>query len=79
VERQENSNEEVAIHSLRACRRETAASKEATETKPDPGTIQSVEEHQEIPKEVDPLSNSGMAQEKRRQENWDPKKLWATK
>jgi hypothetical protein len=87
------------------------------ENKPDPGMMQSVEEHQEIPKEeaavmpvkglrkrrrdrnlavgrhqkpkgriqeeIDsrwqkdgPLCNSGMAQEKRRQENWDPGKLW---
>jgi hypothetical protein len=49
VERQKIPNEEVAIHSLRACRSETAASQEATKTEPDPGTMQSVEEHQEIP------------------------------
>jgi hypothetical protein len=51
VERQEISNEEVAIHSLRACRGGTAASQEGTATEPDPGTMQSVEEHQEIPAE----------------------------
>jgi hypothetical protein len=51
VERQKISNEEVSVHSLRACQRETAASKEATETEPDPGTMQSVEEHQEIRQE----------------------------
>jgi hypothetical protein len=51
VERQEISKEEVAIHSLKACRSETAASQEATEveaekTEPDPGMMQSVAEHQ---------------------------------
>jgi hypothetical protein len=50
VKRQKISNEEVAVHSLRACRSETAASQEATETEPDPGMMQSVEGHQEIPK-----------------------------
>jgi hypothetical protein len=56
VERQEISNEEVAIHSLRACRSETAASQEATEadtekTEPARGMMQSVAEHQVAPKE----------------------------
>jgi hypothetical protein len=51
VEQQEIPNEEVAVHSLRTCRRETAASQESTKTEPDPGKMQSVEEHQEIPKE----------------------------
>jgi hypothetical protein len=50
VERQEISNVEVAIHSLRACRSETAASQEAMEadtekTEPDRGLMQSVAEH----------------------------------
>jgi hypothetical protein len=51
VERQEFSNDEVAVHSQRTCRSKTAASQEDTETKPDPGKMQSLEEHQEIPKE----------------------------
>jgi hypothetical protein len=51
VERQKIPNVEVEIHSLKACRGETAASQEATETEPDPGTMQSKEEHQEFPKE----------------------------
>jgi hypothetical protein len=51
VERQKIPNEEVAIHSLRVYRSETGASQEATETELHPGTMQSVEEHQEIPKE----------------------------
>jgi hypothetical protein len=51
VEQQEISNEEVAVHSPRTCRSETAASQEGTKTEPEPGTMQSMEEHQEIPKE----------------------------
>jgi hypothetical protein len=55
VERQEIPNEEVAVHSPRACRSETAVSQEATEantekTEPEPGMMQSIAEHQEIPK-----------------------------
>jgi hypothetical protein len=51
VEQQEIPIEEVAGHSQRTCRSETTPSQESTETKPDPGMMQSVEEHQEIPKE----------------------------
>jgi hypothetical protein len=51
MEQQEIPNEEVAVHSQRTCRSETAASQEATKTEPDPGKMPSVEEHQEIPKE----------------------------
>jgi hypothetical protein len=51
VEQHDIPKEEVAFHSLRTYRSETAPSQEATETKPDPGKMQSVEEHQEIPKE----------------------------
>jgi hypothetical protein len=51
VEQHEIPNEEVAVHSQRTCRSETTPSQEPTETKPDPGMMQSVEEHQEIPKE----------------------------
>jgi hypothetical protein len=43
--------EEVAIHSLRACRSEKAASQEVTETEPDTGMMQSVAQHQVVPKE----------------------------
>jgi hypothetical protein len=45
LERHEIPNEEVAVQSQKTCRSETAASQEATETEPDPGTMQSVEEH----------------------------------
>jgi hypothetical protein len=51
MEQHEIPNEEVAVQSQKTCRSETAASQEDTETKPDPGTMQSVEEHLEIPKE----------------------------
>jgi hypothetical protein len=56
VERQEISNEEVAIHSVRECRSETAASQEATEAdiekiEPDRGMMKSVAEHRVVPKE----------------------------
>jgi hypothetical protein len=69
VERQENSNEEVAIHSLKACRSETAAFQEATETKPDLGTMQSVEEHQEIPKQEAAVMPIGGLRKRRRDRN----------
>jgi hypothetical protein len=49
VEHQEIPKD-VAVHSLRTCRSETAASQEDMETEPDQGTMQSTEEHQEIPK-----------------------------
>jgi hypothetical protein len=54
VERHEIPNEEVAVHSLRTCRSETATSQENTEaytekTEPDPGMMHSTEEHEEIP------------------------------
>jgi hypothetical protein len=39
VEQQEIYNEEVTVHSPRACRCETAASQEATKTEPEPGTM----------------------------------------
>jgi hypothetical protein len=56
MERQKIPNEEVAVHSLRACRSETAASQEATEantekTEPDRGMRQTVAEHQVALKE----------------------------
>jgi hypothetical protein len=51
LERHEIPKEEVAVQSQKTCRSETAASQEATKTKPDPRTMQSVEKHQEIPKE----------------------------
>jgi hypothetical protein len=51
VQRQDIPNEEVAVQSQKTCRSETAASQEYTETKPDPGKMQCVEEHQVIPKD----------------------------
>jgi hypothetical protein len=51
VERQEFSNNEVAVHSQRTCQSKRAVSQGGTETEPDPRKLQSVEEHQEIPKE----------------------------
>jgi hypothetical protein len=69
VERQKIPNVEVAIHSLRACRSETAASQEATETEPDTGTMQSVEEHQEIPKEEAAVMPIGRLRKRRRDRN----------
>jgi hypothetical protein len=44
-------SEEVAVQSLRACRSEKAASQEVTETEPDTGMMQSIAEHQVVPKE----------------------------
>jgi hypothetical protein len=35
---------------MNACQKETTTCQEATETEPDPEMIQSIEEHQEIPK-----------------------------
>jgi hypothetical protein len=56
VEQQKIPNEEVSVHSLRACRSEAAGSQEATEantekTEPDRGIMQSAVEHQIVPKE----------------------------
>jgi hypothetical protein len=51
VNRNKIPNEVVEVHPLKTCRSEKAPSQEATETKPDPGMMQSVEEHQEIPME----------------------------
>jgi hypothetical protein len=69
MDRQEIPNEEVAVHSQRACRSETAASQEDTETKPDPGKMQSVEEHQEIPKEEAAAMPVGGLRKRRRDRN----------
>jgi hypothetical protein len=69
AEWQKISNEEVAIHSLRACQSETAASQEDMETKPDPGKMQSVEEHQEIPKEEAAVMPIGELRKQRRDRN----------
>jgi hypothetical protein len=69
VELQKIPNEEVAIHSLRTCRSETAPSQEATETKPDLGTMQSVEEHQEIPKKEEAVMPVGGLRKRRRDRN----------
>jgi hypothetical protein len=51
VEQHKIPNQEVAVHSQRTCQSKTAASQDDTETEPDPGKMQSMEEHQEIPKE----------------------------
>jgi hypothetical protein len=56
AERQKIPNKEVAVHSLRTCQSETAASQEATEantekSEPERDMIQSVAEHQVAPKE----------------------------
>jgi hypothetical protein len=69
LERHEIPNEEVTVHSLRTCQSETAASQEATETKPDPGTMQSAEEHQEIPKEDAAVMPVGGLRKRRRDRN----------
>jgi hypothetical protein len=69
VERHDIPNVEVAIHSLRTCRSETAASQEATETEPDPGKMQSVEEHQEIPMEEAAVMPVGGLRKRRRDRN----------
>jgi hypothetical protein len=37
---------------MNACRKETTACQEATETEPDPGMMQSIEEHQEYPRKT---------------------------
>jgi hypothetical protein len=59
----------VEVHPLKECRSETAASQEDTETKPDPGTMQSVEEHQEIPKEDAAVMPVGEPRKRRRDRN----------
>jgi hypothetical protein len=41
----------AVIQSIRAELNETTTCREATETEPDPGMMQFIEEHQEIPKE----------------------------
>jgi hypothetical protein len=69
VGRQKIPNVEVAIHSLRASRSETAVSQEATETEPDPGTMQSVEEHQKIPMEEAAVMSAGGLKKRRRARN----------
>jgi hypothetical protein len=56
VEQQKIPNEEVSVHSPRACQSKTAASRETTEadtekTEPDRGMMQSIVEHQVAPKE----------------------------
>jgi hypothetical protein len=47
LEQHDIPNEVVEVHPLKECRSEKAASQEDTEMKPDPGKMQSVEEHQE--------------------------------
>jgi hypothetical protein len=69
VEQHDIPNEEVAVHSLRTCRSETAASQEDTEMKPDPEKMQSVEEHQKIPKEDTAVMPVGGLRKRRRDRN----------
>jgi hypothetical protein len=63
VERQKIPNEEVTIHSLRACRNETAAAQEVMEAdaeKTEPGPeMKPVAEHQEVSKEEASVKSSG--------------------
>jgi hypothetical protein len=69
VERQEIPNEEVVIHSLRACRKETAVSQEATEaekTEPDRAMMQSVADHQVAPKEHAAVETGKLLKKRRR-------------
>jgi hypothetical protein len=61
--RHEIPKEEVAVHS------ETAASQEAAETKPNPGKMQSVQEHQEILKEDAVVMPVGEPRKRRRDWN----------
>jgi hypothetical protein len=70
VEQQEIPNEEVAVHSLRTCRSETAASQEATKTEPDPEKMQSMGGHQEIPKEEAAVMPVGGLRKRHRDWNW---------
>jgi hypothetical protein len=69
VEQHEIPNEEVAVHSQRTCRSETAASQEDMEMEPDPGKMQSMEEHQEIPKEEAAVLPVGELRKRRRNQN----------
>jgi hypothetical protein len=69
LEQQEIPNEEVAVQTQRTCQSETTASQDATETKPDPGTMQSAEEHQEIPKEDAAVMPVGGLRKRRRDRN----------
>jgi hypothetical protein len=69
VNRNEIPNEVVEVHPLRTCQSETAASQEATKTEPDPGMMQSVEEHQEIPKEDATVMPVGGLRKRRRDRN----------
>jgi hypothetical protein len=51
VRQHEIPKEKVAVPFQKTCRSETGTSQEDTETKPDPGKMQSVEDHLEISKE----------------------------
>jgi hypothetical protein len=69
MEQHEIPNEEVAVQSQKTCRSETASSQEATKTKPDPGMMQSAEEHQDIPKEDAAVMPVGGLRKRRRDRN----------
>jgi hypothetical protein len=59
----------AVVQAIRSEKDETTACDEATETKPDPGTMQSVEEHQEIPKEEATVMPAGGLRKRRRGRN----------
>jgi hypothetical protein len=69
LEQHDIPNEVVEVHPLRTCQSETAASQEATKTEPDPGKMQSVEEHLEIPKEDAVVMPVGEPRKRRRDRN----------
>jgi hypothetical protein len=66
VNRHEIPNEEIAVHSLRTCQSERAASQEDAESDPDPGKMQSLEEHLEIPQEEAVVTPVGEPRKRRR-------------
>jgi hypothetical protein len=69
LEQHDIPKEEVAVQSQKTFRSESAPSQEAMETKPDPGMMQSVEVHQEIPKEDATVMPVGGLRKRRRDRN----------
>jgi hypothetical protein len=68
VEQQEIPNEEVVIHSLKACQKETTSheSTNTEKTEPDPVMMQSMGEHQEVPKEEATVKSWGAMKKRHR-------------
>jgi hypothetical protein len=71
VERQTVLNEEEAIYSVRACRKETMAGQETTEARLECEKATSVDmeteaEHREVPTEAAALKSSGRTKKRRR-------------